>query len=193
MADARRRKARAKRTEPDKTGHGGAEGLAPFGAVWRDERDLSVRRDGSLDEAVLKRWYRARKAGQVWARKGEHGMIQLACDPAEPSRPLRVGEAVVAGTQQAAPDLERRHLELESRLRECPYLGDDTGGLPQVRFALTRAEIRELIDLRKIRGCGEDLGDGEVRTYWRPDCEDNIVGRGRLFLPRYELKGRARK
>jgi hypothetical protein len=60
-----------------------------------------------------------------------------------------------------------------------------------VRFSLSRAEFRELIDLRKLHGCGEDWGEGENRVYWRPDCEDNYVGAGRKFLPWYLLGGRA--
>jgi hypothetical protein len=79
---------------------------------------------------------------------------------------------------------------LELRLRECPYEGDGSDDLPAVRFPLTRVEFDELRDLRKLHGCGEEWGNGEMRTYWRPDCDDNIVGRGRRILPRYKLKGR---
>jgi hypothetical protein len=191
MATVGWRGARPKRTEPDKTGHGGAPGPAPFGAIWRDERDLCVRRDGSLDDTALKRWYRARKNREVWVRESETGMLQLACDATDRDRPLRVGESAAFGGADPHDAAVQRHLELEKRLRTCPHLTSSSDHLPCVYFPLSRVEWNELRGLRAAHGFGEELGGGELRIYWRPDCDDNVVGAGRRVLPKLLMRGRA--
>lgn len=168
-----------------------APGSPPFGAEWRDERDLYVRLDGTIDEAAKRRLREWRQRQLTWNRYGSDGRIQVACDPSQPDRPLRTTEASASMSRQNGGDDMQRHIELERRLRHGPFLGDGSHDKPQLRFPLTRAEFRELIDLRKLHGCGEEWGEGEMRTYWRPDCDDNIVGRARHLLPRYVLNGRA--
>jgi hypothetical protein len=88
----------------------------------------------------------------------------------ETGLPVLKGEAHRA---DVSPDV-RRHRELERRLRDGPYLGDGCWNHPVVHLPLSLDEWEELVGLREKHGWGEDLGEGEMRTYWRPTAPGNV-------------------
>jgi len=191
MPKPTKRRASPRGSKGERRGGAAPKGPPPLATEWRDERDLYVREDGSIDEAAKRRLREWRQKGLTWTRRGSDGRIQVACDPTQPDRPWRISDSAMSTSTGGIDDAMQRHIELETRLRRGPYLGDGHWDDPQVRFTLSRVEFRELRDLRRVHGCGEEWGAGDVRQYWRPDCDDNVVGLARKILPLMSILGRA--
>ncbi len=185
-----------RRTSPrgrkgEERGGSAPKGPPPLATEWRDERELCSRANGAVDEAAKRRLREWRQKGLTWNREGSDGRIQVACDPTQRDRPWKSGDSAIAGDASAVDTEMQRQIELETRLRQGPYIRDGRWDDPYLRFTLSVSEFEELAELRKAHRCGEDWGTGEERIYWRPVCSDNFVGLKRKCLPLIFLRGKA--
>ena len=134
----------------------GATELAPVvdeapPGTWRYLTDLYKLADEGQAATAKRRLLRAKKSGKHWVRKGPDGRDQVLCDPQEPDRLLRRGEATILVGALVGSAEQSEQAEIRILVRDLLKMPrTEELRIPQIlHFPLTNAAWDRLIALKK--------------------------------------------